>query len=140
MSNSVNFEFSAGGVVFDRSLEKLLLVQVKNLQGKVVWTFPKGHIEKGETADQAALREVQEETGWLCAIEAPLHKVQYWFKREGGLIKKTVTWFLMNPKERLGSHDPQEIMDLKWATLPETRELITYKSDNELLEKFVNGR
>src|SRR5438876_1148461 len=98
MGEKVTFEFSAGGVVYDPAAQKLLLIQVKNLQDQVVWTFPKGHIEKGETEEQAALREVQEETGWSCAILQPFHKVQYWFKKKGQLIKKSVTWFLMKPE------------------------------------------
>ncbi len=137
--SQMTFEFSAGGLVFDAVLKKVLLVQVKNLQDHVVWTFPKGHIEKGETAEQAALREVREETGWSCLIQAPLHKVQYWFRRDGSLVKKTVTWFLMAPKERLGAHDPKEIMDLCWASGPEAQRLVSYRSDVELLNRFVKA-
>lgn len=47
-------EFSCGGVILDG--RKVLLVQVKNMKGKKIWTFPKGHIEPGETPRQAALR------------------------------------------------------------------------------------
>src|SRR5262245_44457529 len=94
------FEFSAGGIVQDG--EKLLMVKVENLEGVQVWTFPKGHIEKGEKAPEAALREVQEETGFRCAIERPFERVQYYFRRNGELTKKTVTWFLMKPVEKVG--------------------------------------
>ena len=55
-------EFSCGGVVLDG--KKVLIIQVKNMKGKKIWTFPKGHIEAGETPRQAALREVLEETGY----------------------------------------------------------------------------
>src|SRR3989339_253521 len=59
-------EISAGGVILvDR---KILLVKVKNLSGKIVWTFPKGHIEKGETITATAKREVLEETGYKCEL------------------------------------------------------------------------
>jgi 8-oxo-dGTP pyrophosphatase MutT (NUDIX family) len=136
MSDKVKFEFSAGGIVYDPQTKKLFLIQVKNLQGDVVWTFPKGHIEKGETAEQAALREVQEETGWTCAIEAPFHKAQYWFKKDGCLIKKSVTWFLMKPEVKSGTHDPEEIMGFQWAAMPEARALISYRSDADLLDRM----
>lgn len=132
----VSFEFSAGGLVFDEAARKLALVRVKNLQGEIVWTFPKGHIEKGETAPEAALREVREETGWACEIRRPFEKVQYWFRREGGLVKKSVTWFLMAPVKREGAHDADEILEIRWADLAEARELVSYRSDITLLEKF----
>jgi diadenosine hexaphosphate hydrolase (ATP-forming) len=66
---------SAGGVVMGHA--GVLLIKVKNLQGQVVWTFPKGHLEPGETAEEAALREVEEETGWRCKILGPLLDVEY---------------------------------------------------------------
>ena len=55
-------EFSCGGVMLEGS--KVLLVQVKSMKGRKIWSFPKGHIEPGETPRQAALREVLEETGY----------------------------------------------------------------------------
>src|SRR5262245_46288324 len=100
--SKARFEFSAGGVVQDG--DKLLLVKVENLEGKLAWTFPKGHIEKDEKAPDAALREVEEETGYRCEILKPFDKVQYWFKRDGQLVKKTVTWYLMKPLEKTGTH------------------------------------
>ena len=63
----MNKEFSAGGLV--RRGGKVLMVKVCNLKGEEVWTFPKGHVEKGETPMEAALREVEEETGWRCRLK-----------------------------------------------------------------------
>ncbi len=128
------FEYSAGGIV--REEDNLLMVKVQNLEGQVVWTFPKGHAEKGEKIEQTALREVEEETGYVCEVVKPLERVQYWFKKEGQLIKKTVTWFLMKPLKKTGSHDPEEIMETKWVTLAEAMELSKYKSDKKLLAKL----
>ena len=110
-----NFERSAGGLVLKSALlnqfkesvstkrvgqwiilgkMKLLMVKVKNLKGQIVWTFPKGHIEKGESVEDAALREVTEETGWKCRIlrvdGSYFEKVQYFFKRKSTLVKKEV--------------------------------------------------
>ena len=132
--NKVRFEFSSGGVVQDGA--KLLLVKVENLEGKLAWTFPKGHIEKGEKAPDAALREVEEETGYRCAIVKPFDKVQYWFKREGQLVKKAVTWFLMKPIEKTGTHDAEEILDVRWVPWDEAETLVTYKSDKQILKKL----
>jgi 8-oxo-dGTP pyrophosphatase MutT (NUDIX family) len=130
----VRFEHSAGGIV--REDGKLLMVKVENLEGKIAWTFPKGHLEKGETAEEAALREVEEETGYQCEILEPIDKVEYFFKREGQLIKKFVTWFLMKPLKKTGVHDPEEIIETHWASFAEANDLTTYKSDKQLLSKL----
>ncbi len=112
------------------------MVKVQNLEGEERWTFPKGHIEKGETAEIAALREVQEETGYRCAIEKRFERVQYFFQREGELTKKTVSWFLMKPLEKTGVHDAEEILETAWVSMEEACKRAAYKSDKKLLAKL----
>ena len=129
------FEFSAGGVARDG--DNVLMIRVKTLEGKEVWTFPKGHLEPGETAEQAAVREVEEETGYRCAIAAPLERVAYWFERDGILTKKSVTWFLMTPVEKTGAHDPEEILEACWVPLADVQARIRYKSDKKILGKLL---
>ncbi len=124
-------EVSAGGVVL--GAEGLLLVKVKNLESQVVWTFPKGHLEKGETPEDAALREVLEETGWKCRILSRLGDVHYRFTRELATLKKTVHWYRMEPLERTSACDPEEILDCRWYTLREAAELLVYKSDKKIM-------
>jgi 8-oxo-dGTP pyrophosphatase MutT (NUDIX family) len=65
---------SAGGLVVEG--DRILLIST---QGGRRWQLPKGHIEEGETAEQAALREVREETGVTGQVMAPLSEVEYWF-------------------------------------------------------------
>ncbi|MCM2267164.1 MAG: NUDIX hydrolase [Elusimicrobiales bacterium] len=125
-------EHSAGGVL--REDGKVLLILMRNLRGEQVWTFPKGHIEPGETAEAAALREVTEETGWDCAITAPLYTARYSFRRNGVPVDKDVRWFLMR---RVGGdgkpRTPDEVLDLRWCPLEEAATVLTYPSDLELL-------
>lgn len=125
-------EFSCGGVVLDG--RKILLVQVKNMKGKKVWTFPKGHIEQGETPRQAALREVLEETGYKAAVLRPMIRVRYAFTFQGNYVKKMVQWYLMKKLGRIGKHDSSEILTIKWVALPKAKELVQYPSDIRLLE------
>lgn len=131
-------DVSAGGLVLKKNPLKILMVRVKNLEGRKVWTFPKGHLEKGETAAQAALREVREETGWLCRIpprrSRPLLKVQYFFMREKSKVLKKVVWFLMEPVRKSGSRDPDEILRVRWAGLPSAVRLAQYPSDKKILK------
>src|SRR5262245_34251051 len=107
-------DFSCGGVALDRKDKKILMVKVQNLSGDVVWTFPKGHPEKGETDEDAAIREVREETGWDCKVLSALMDVHYKYKRQNILYDKTVRWFLMEPLEKVGSFQVDEIMDSQW--------------------------
>jgi diadenosine hexaphosphate hydrolase (ATP-forming) len=127
-------EVSAGGVV--SGARGLLLIKVENLQGSILWTFPKGHLEPGETPEQAALREVVEETGWRCRVTAPLLDVRYTFRHNGQRIDKVVHWFRMEALEKVGVSDPEEVIDCRWFTAPDARELLVYKSDIEIMDRL----
>lgn len=109
------------------------MCRVKNLQGRLIWTFPKGHIEKGETPPAAALREVLEETGWLCRIIKPLFLARYFFRWRGSLIKKSVRWFLMTPVRKAGIPDAMEILETRWMSVSQAQRLTRYPSDKKLL-------
>lgn len=132
-------EHSAGGVVLRES--SVLVIRVTNLQGKTVVTFPKGHIEPGETPEQAALREVHEETGIEAQITRPLRETSYHFVKDGVLVRKRVTWFLMEP---IGETDPArvprtaETEEAYWVPLEDIEHQLSYPLDRELV-KLVKG-
>lgn len=126
-------EFSAGGVVTRGG--KFLLIRMRNLQGDLVWTFPKGHLEGRETPRQAALREVEEESGYLCRVRRSLALVRYSFEREGTPVRKRVRWYWMEPLRRSGRADPKEIFGLRWLPYSPARRLLRYPADFRLLEK-----
>ena len=125
-------EFSCGGVVLENN--KVLLVKVKSMKGRKIWTFPKGHIEQGETPRQAALREVLEETGYKASIIKPLLKVRYAFTLKGRYVRKVVQWYLMKKLGRIGKHDPSEILAINWVSINKAKEMVEYPSDKRLLE------
>ncbi|HYU31485.1 MAG TPA: NUDIX hydrolase [Thermoanaerobaculia bacterium] len=81
---------SAGGLIVRSS--RILLISTQ--EGKR-WQLPKGHIEEGETPEEAAIREVREETGVTGRIVAPLPGVEYWFFDRGSRIHKQVAYFLL---------------------------------------------
>lgn len=123
-------EFSAGGVIV--SGRNILLVKVKNLSGKIIWTFPKGHLEKGETNAAAALREVFEETGYRCEISRRLGATRYKFTFKKILIKKKVEWFLMKPLKRACRHD-NEVLTVRWFEITKAAKTLKYETDLLLL-------
>lgn len=134
-------EFSAGGVVMKDG--KLLMIKVKTLSGKFVWTFPKGHIEEGETKELAAIREVEEETGIKAKIKDFIGDFTYYFKdRDGTVVKKTVYWYLMEPRDSVEPKISDEIVDVKWVDFKEAEQMVSYDSDKKILSiirtKFIN--
>ncbi len=125
--------FSAGGVVYKREGKdlKILLISIK--QGKV-WALPKGLVEKNETPQQAALREIREETGIDGKIIDELGEVSYWFYLEGEKYFKTVKYYLVEYIN--GQITPQwEIDNAEWFKADEALNKLTYESDKKILEK-----
>lgn len=128
-------EYAAGGIVERNG--KILLVKVANLQGEVVWTFPKGHLEKKETPLKAALREVEEETGWKCRCTGPLALIRYRFNRNGRPVAKKVRWYKMEPIEKTGRPDEIEIMKTKWVAKRAAAKSLRYPSDLRLIARYL---
>ncbi len=130
-------EHSAGGVILEDG--RVLLILMRNLKGEKVWTFPKGHLEPGETPRAAAIREVAEETGFDCEIAGDLYTASYSFVRNGSPVDKDVRWYLMR---RLGGDGvvktPEEIFGIKWCPLAEAGNCLSYQSDLEILELLKN--
>lgn len=132
---------SAGGVIVCSVLQRWYVLILKDMKG--AWTFPKGIVEKRETRQSAALREIFEEVG-LSRIKmlAPLTPVHYTFKRNG-MFKKTVYYYLFISKIRTKAK-PQKtegVRDAKWVQLRHARDIIGYRETNiPLLEetwKFI---
>ncbi|MBI3547887.1 MAG: NUDIX domain-containing protein [Elusimicrobia bacterium] len=112
---------------------------MENLRGEVVWTFPKGHLEKGETPRQAALREVEEETGWRCRIKAPLTLVRYHFTRKKRLVSKRVRWYTMEAEVKRGEPDADEVLACRWTSPAEARRKLRYPGDQRLVDLVSKG-
>ena len=132
-------EFSAGGIVLENG--KVLLIMMRNLAGKKVWTFPKGHIEEGESRQEAALREVLEETGIRCEItgEKEFYTAAYSFIRNDFPVEKKVFWYLMKPVKKTGKIlTPEEIFGLGWSDYAAAQKKLEYQSDLGILELIRN--
>lgn len=93
------------------------------------WTLPKGKLEEGESWEEAALREVWEETGLRCEIAGFLGSTTY---APGG-VPKEVRWWLMAGEGEPGPSD--EVDEARWATLDEAAGLLSYESERGLLER-----
>ncbi len=131
---AIKYLHSAGGVIFRKSEGRLevALIATKNT---TVWTLPKGIIDKDESPQMAAVREIQEETGLTGEIIDELGEKSYWFylKNENAKCKKTVTYFLLKHVSGDANNFSWEVDDARWFPLEEALELLTYKSDKEIL-------
>jgi 8-oxo-dGTP pyrophosphatase MutT (NUDIX family) len=116
-------EISAGGFVVSKNDSSMVALMARfNRGGKLEWCIPKGHLEAEETKEQAALREVFEETGLRAEIKDYLGEVSYTFNQKGLHVSKTVHVFLMDQVsgELSMEHDPNhEASELAWVKLDE---------------------
>jgi 8-oxo-dGTP pyrophosphatase MutT (NUDIX family) len=132
-------EVSAGGLVIDGTGTKGLLIGRRDIKDitreRLLWSLPKGHIEAGETPEQAAIREVAEETGIQSEISRELGIIDFWFMAGGKRIHKTVHHYLF--REVGGTLAPQvsEVDDVGWFPLNEIISLLAYPDEKKLIAK-----
>lgn len=128
-------ETSAGGLVVDREQRRAALIGRLDRRGRMMWSLPKGHLERGETAAEAAVREVEEETGIRGRITAALGAIDFWFVADGKRIHKTVHHFLMDRTGGELNADDPEVVEVAWVPLEEIGAKLAYADERRLLDK-----
>jgi ADP-ribose pyrophosphatase YjhB (NUDIX family) len=129
-------EFSAGGLVVDLAgpVPQGALIGRTDKQGRLLWSLPKGHIEPGETAEQAAVREIREETGILGDILGELGTIDFWFVAEGRRIHKTVRHYLLRATGGELSDADLEVSEVAWVPLPQIAARLAYPDERTLVD------
>jgi len=130
----MTFEFSAGGVVFKKEQNQLYILVAQHSQHHG-WVFPKGFIGDniaGESKEETALREVEEETGAKGKILKPLTPVTYWYQMDGINRRKTVYYYVMEYLNGdITKHD-WEMENVEWLPMDSVAERLTYESDKKV--------
>jgi 8-oxo-dGTP pyrophosphatase MutT (NUDIX family) len=131
-------ELSAGGAVVHRS-QVIVVVPVKrDAHRRPVLALPKGHLDEGETAEAAAIREVTEETGVNAELIDKLGDVEYTYERRGRRRAKRVAFYLFEYRSgSLEDHD-QEIEDARWMPLEEAARALTYAGEREIVRRAMS--
>ena len=135
-------ETSAGGLVLDvRGPEaRGALIGRTDRRGRLLWSLPKGHVEPGETAPEAAVREVSEETGILGRVIAELGTIDFWFVADGRRVHKTVHHYLLlsvDPAQELSDADV-EVSEVAWVPLEELPARLAYADERRLVERVTD--
>ena len=137
---------SAGGLVFrvsDGGIETLLCARNRpdcggdGDDGPLSWRLPKGTPEAGESMEQTAQREVQEETGVRVQVLAPITSIRYCFigHTDGVHYDKTVYFYLMAPRGGSTADHDAEFDMVEWRRYEDALEMLEYDNERQVVEQ-----
>ncbi|MBE7549580.1 MAG: NUDIX hydrolase [Anaerolineales bacterium] len=131
-------QVSAGGVVFRRS-ENQIQVALISVGQKERWQLPKGLVNPDELHENAAIREVGEETGLEAELIALIDKIEYWYasKEQGQPVRfhKFVYFYLLRYKSGSTENHDQEVNEARWVDMDQAYELLTFKTEKKVIQQ-----
>jgi 8-oxo-dGTP pyrophosphatase MutT (NUDIX family) len=136
-------EISAGGVVVrgkeDLQDEQIVVIVPTRRapDGSRVLALPKGHVDPGETALQAAEREVREETGIVAEPVHELGEARYWYRRDGRTISKAVSFYLFRYVEGDTEDHDDEVEEARWIGLREAQTALSHAGEREMVVRAL---
>jgi len=130
-------EISAGGVVVHEGDVLVIVPTRKAADGSHVLCLPKGHLDEGETSEQAATREVREETGATVELVGELGEVRYWYVRDRRRVAKSVFFFLFRyVSGDLSDHD-DEVLEARWMPAAEAQKALSYPGERDMVGRAL---
>lgn len=128
----MQYEKSCGAIVYRKHHGNIELLLIKNANGGH-WSFPKGHVEKGETEEQTAVREIMEETGIEVEVDTSFREVITYAPKKD--ITKDVIYFLAKAITYDYTPQQEEIAKIKWVEINNAHTLLSYDNDRQLVIK-----
>ena len=128
---------SSGGVIFRKTSTNGFEIALVAVKHGSIWCLPKGIVEKGESPEEASVREVKEETGLSGRVIGKIGNISYWYfiKEENTKCRKTVHFYLL---EYLGGSTLDhnwEVDNAVWVSLDEAVERVSYQGDRNIVKK-----
>lgn len=129
----IKYEVSAGGLVLRRRESTFDALLIGRGTPRI-WTLPKGHVEARESNEQAALREVREETGCWAELITRLNEISYWFYVGKAKHKKSVTFYLMRYLSGDTANHDHEVDEARWFDVMGARKALKYVNEKRLVD------
>jgi 8-oxo-dGTP pyrophosphatase MutT (NUDIX family) len=132
-------QVSAGGVAFRSKGKAGAEVVIVSVMPQGRWQLPKGIVDKGESPEEAAVREVREEAGIETDLLASIDIIEYWYvsERRGQRVRyhKFVHFFLLNYRDGDVSNHDHEVAEARWVSIDEAIGMLAFKSERMVVEK-----
>jgi 8-oxo-dGTP pyrophosphatase MutT (NUDIX family) len=134
-------QISSGGVAF-RRVENMIEIVVISAGNPARWQLPKGLVDRGETPEVTAKREVREEAGIDATVVAPLDPVEYWYVGHRGKQRvrfhKLVHFFLMAYESGQPSDHDHEVNEARWVGLEQAQEMLAFKGERQAVAQAAS--
>ncbi len=131
----MQYEKSCGAIIYRKFHGNTELLLIKNQNGGH-WSFPKGHVEAGETEEETAVREIKEETGIDVILDTSFRRViTYLPKKE---VTKDVVYFLAKATSYDYVPQEEEIAKIKWVEINHAATMLSYDNDRQLVSQAKN--
>lgn len=129
----MKMEKSCGAIISRPAENGREILLIRHMNGGH-WAFPKGHVEKDETEEQTAQREILEETGLTVKLDTAFRTVVTYSPKPG--VMKDVVYFAAEVTGGTAQRQVEEVSDMRWVDLGGTDAYVTYENDREILRKF----
>lgn len=124
-------EISAGAITYTRQNEENLYLLIRDFHGN--WGFPKGHLEEGESEEEAAVREILEEAGISIRLDSSFRE-ELRYVMPNGILKISI-YFLGEYENQTPTRQPEEVDEIRLLPYEESMDLLTFDNMKEVLEK-----
>lgn len=128
----MTYEKSCGAIVYRKHHGNIEILLIKHINSGH-WSFPKGHVESGETETETALREVKEETDIDVIIDPTFRETVTYFPRKD--TQKVVVYFIGKAKNFDYVPQEEEIAEIRWVDIGHAVQLLTYENDKNIVNK-----